>query len=237
MPTRRSNPKGFTLLEMLIVLAILSALATMAWPALRKELSRSQLRSAAKQVRMELAAARHGAVETGQMIEFRYQVDGRHFRTDAVQLPRMDGLADDFAETDSDRGPGRFDDPSEPSARQEGTLPEGTFFLPINQDPSGRAGLDEPFDRSPTREPLSRQGSSGAATASPDDGRTGQARDPLSVSDDRMWSAPILFFPNGQTSPARIRVGNERGTVVDVTLRALTGMATLGEFRRPKVER
>ena len=99
MPMRRSNSKGFTLLEMLIVLAILSVLATMAWPALRKQLDRSQLRSAAKKVRLELAAARHRAVATGRMIKFRYEVDGRHFRSDAVQPPRMDGLADDSMET------------------------------------------------------------------------------------------------------------------------------------------
>jgi len=234
LPTRRSDLHGFTLLEMLIVLAILSAMATMAWPALRKELDKRQLRSAAKQVQRELASARNRAVKTGQVLEFRYQLNRGQFRIDAITLPRMEGVADLTDATEGDRGPGRFDDPSDGSAQLEGRLPEGTFFLSVDPDRSDVGPLDEPVDRAvrgkaPGQEP--------AFAPSVDDFPAGPTQDPLRARDDRTWSPPILFFPNGQTSPARIRVGNQRGVTVAITLRALTGLGTLGEMRLPKVVR
>jgi prepilin-type N-terminal cleavage/methylation domain-containing protein len=45
------------------------------------------------------------------------------------------------------------------------------------------------------------------------------------------WSDPIVFYPNGRTKNAQIRIKGERNTVVDVSLRGLTGVATAGKPR------
>jgi prepilin-type N-terminal cleavage/methylation domain-containing protein len=63
---------GYTLLELLIVLALLAALTGLSWPSVRGMLAKSQLRAAAKQVRVALATARWKAIESGEPQRFRY---------------------------------------------------------------------------------------------------------------------------------------------------------------------
>ena len=47
----------------------------------------------------------------------------------------------------------------------------------------------------------------------------------------RQWSGPIVFYPNGRTSNASIRLGGRRSLYVDVTLRGLTGIVKIGELK------
>jgi hypothetical protein len=44
------------------------------------------------------------------------------------------------------------------------------------------------------------------------------------------WSQPLLFYPDGTSSQAKVTVANERGQAVQVTLRKLTGLATVSEL-------
>jgi len=41
------------------------------------------------------------------------------------------------------------------------------------------------------------------------------------------WSQPVLFYPDGTSSQAKITVANKRGQAVQVTLRKLTGLSTV----------
>jgi prepilin-type N-terminal cleavage/methylation domain-containing protein len=68
---RRRN--GYTLLELLIVLAILVVVLSLAWPSLRKLSQTGQLRDAARQLRLQLLEARLDAIESGDVRFFRYQ--------------------------------------------------------------------------------------------------------------------------------------------------------------------
>ncbi|MEZ6048505.1 MAG: prepilin-type N-terminal cleavage/methylation domain-containing protein [Planctomycetaceae bacterium] len=43
-----NSPRGFTLIEVLVVLGLVVVLASFSWPALQSTLQRSQLESAAK---------------------------------------------------------------------------------------------------------------------------------------------------------------------------------------------
>jgi prepilin-type N-terminal cleavage/methylation domain-containing protein len=45
------------------------------------------------------------------------------------------------------------------------------------------------------------------------------------------WSDPVVFFPNGRTGNARIKLKGERNAVVEVSLRGLTGVATASKTR------
>ncbi len=49
--------------------------------------------------------------------------------------------------------------------------------------------------------------------------------------DEEGWSEPIVFYPNGRTADAHIRLRGERNAVVEVSLRGLTGVATAGKPR------
>jgi prepilin-type N-terminal cleavage/methylation domain-containing protein len=64
---------GFTLVEMLIVLALLAILAALSWPAVRGLLGQGELRDAARQVRVALVKARLKAIESGVAQRFRYR--------------------------------------------------------------------------------------------------------------------------------------------------------------------
>jgi type II secretory pathway pseudopilin PulG len=44
------------------------------------------------------------------------------------------------------------------------------------------------------------------------------------------WSAPILFYPNGRTSDARVRLKGRRGYRMEVTLRGVTGAVSVGKL-------
>ena len=81
-----SRSRGYTLLEMLVVLAVLASLTAMSWPAVRTMLAKSALRSAAKQLRAALVEARLDAVESGAVWQFRYRPGTGRFETSATAV-------------------------------------------------------------------------------------------------------------------------------------------------------
>jgi len=48
------------------------------------------------------------------------------------------------------------------------------------------------------------------------------------------WSVPIFFYPDGTTSTARLVLKNQRGRTIELALRGLTGVATVGEVQGPE---
>ncbi len=89
---------AFSLVELLVVLAILAVIVGMSWPALQKPWYKSRLRSAAKGLQSELGRARVEAIESGGVLQFRYQADTPRF----VARPGMKiVLASDSSALDS----------------------------------------------------------------------------------------------------------------------------------------
>ena len=43
------------------------------------------------------------------------------------------------------------------------------------------------------------------------------------------WSQPVLFYPDGTSSTACVILENERGRCIEVSLRGLTAVVTVGE--------
>jgi len=70
---------GFTLMELLIVITILAAMAALGWPRVRTSFEKSQLREAARSVCIELSRARLGAIEAGETRQFRYAPGGSRY--------------------------------------------------------------------------------------------------------------------------------------------------------------
>lgn len=77
----RYSPRrsGFTLIEMLLVLALLVTITMMAYPTLSRLRLEHQLKQGAEMVRVELAATRLHALEQGMDYQFRYEPGGQHF--------------------------------------------------------------------------------------------------------------------------------------------------------------
>lgn len=119
--------QGFSLLELMIVLAVMVVLASISVPSLMEGLREGEVLRAAELVRETLSDARRIAIDSGIDYQFRYEVNGQYF----VVLPTE----------------------VEPTAANSMTADEsaGHFFRIVGQlDPAFRLviGGDEAVDRS-----------------------------------------------------------------------------------------
>lgn len=76
LPTDRG---GFTLVEMVLILAVLFVALGIVWPSINVFQQEQQLREAAQFVQVRLTSARFHAVETGLTYQFRFERQGRNF--------------------------------------------------------------------------------------------------------------------------------------------------------------
>jgi len=119
--------RGYTLMEMLLVLAVLVMVAALAAPAMTGIMRRATLTAAGDAVRTDFTRAHVKAMKTGRIQVFRYELNGRKYR---VQ-PWIAG--DDSLETNSQSGATEglgMDVAGAPAADtgEEKELPEGTTF-------------------------------------------------------------------------------------------------------------
>jgi len=75
-PQRRN---GYTLLEMLLTLAVLAVLVGTIVPGALRLYADSRFSEASEMVRAQVAGTRTRAIESGLVYQFRYEPDGRHF--------------------------------------------------------------------------------------------------------------------------------------------------------------
>ena len=108
------RPRGFSLFELLLVLAILALAAMVVWPSLDAMYGDAQLRHGAEVVRARLLDARARAIDEGCVVQFRYEAGGRAFQLHA-----------DAAQQDA-----RRDDP-------DPALPAGVRFFETAEDVTG----------------------------------------------------------------------------------------------------
>ncbi len=71
--------RGYTFVEVLLVLALLAVLAGLAWPSVLRFRNEQSIKDAAERVRSELDRTRFRAIESGIAYQFRYETDGRRF--------------------------------------------------------------------------------------------------------------------------------------------------------------
>jgi type II secretion system protein H len=117
---------GMTLIEILLVLAIMVAVAALAAPAFQNMMRDARLQSAADELRVEFTRAHVKAMKTGRIQVFRFEIGGTRFSVqpyaasdDQIEAaPAVLGFGTDDGEVAS----ARMDD------SQAVTLPEGVTF-------------------------------------------------------------------------------------------------------------
>ncbi len=70
---------GFTLLELLLVLAVMITLAALGWPRMMRYVEENALKQNVETVRRELAATRILAIESGLTYQFRFEPNAQAF--------------------------------------------------------------------------------------------------------------------------------------------------------------
>lgn len=192
--------RGFALIELLIVMAILTVVSAFVLPSLRGPLERGRLRSAAVSIQGAWGKARSLAIREGTAMTFRCKLGARTWKIerDDNQVAVRVRVGD--AESSTELG-AEQDQLQRPSGRGEqtlirrGRLPDGVIFGELilrnsSPQPQGRGGFsdDEQF----------------VAEVS------------------SQWSEPVRFQPSGRSQDARLRIAAADNFVVDVKIRGLT---------------
>jgi prepilin-type N-terminal cleavage/methylation domain-containing protein len=131
---------AFTLIEVLLTLALIMIISALAWMSLRGPMARQRVRAAADAVRAEWVEARVDAMETGHTFAFRYRVHGDHYRLAAQEEASAAGssaAAQPSAADKEELGGGALPPPVEK------TLPQGIRFLSADRAAGDLAAMGE----------------------------------------------------------------------------------------------
>ena len=187
---------GFTLPEMLIVLAILAIMAALTLPAMRGPLDKSRLRSSATSVKAAIAKARASAIRSGSDVSFYYERNGNHWKIEASDSAFASQVGTSTDDLLAEEAPVT----AAPSVIREGMLPEGCTFAEstVAEGVEGEL-LDE--------------------QASLNDQELIESGSPQS----QRWATPLVFRPHGRGRDAEILIRGNRDFAVTVDVRGLTG--------------
>ncbi|MEX0793575.1 MAG: prepilin-type N-terminal cleavage/methylation domain-containing protein [Pirellulaceae bacterium] len=199
-----SNPmikrSAFTLLELLLALALLAAFAAVSIPAIMNTLKSQRLQYAAQQLQADFSRGRIEAMESGRIRMMRFQVDNGKYVIQPY-LQGNDALESNLVGVGGGMPGGGANTAnfSMQSAEQEirnEVLPEGVVFAGNEVKASMRGFQLEQ-----------------------------EAGQTMMMSEIR----PILFYPDGSTSDAKVFLKSEDDTILSVKLRGLTGVARVEE--------
>ncbi|MDG1893412.1 MAG: prepilin-type N-terminal cleavage/methylation domain-containing protein [Fuerstiella sp.] len=206
---------GYSLMEMLIVLAIMAAMAAFALPSLRGPLDKSRLRSSARQVRAALAKTRSLAIREGVPLVFQFEAGGRSWTIERkgaspLQQSTMTGDSRPLSGLKTGRAATEnvLVNSHESSVLRQGLLPEGVTFAespPLTEQSEGNVVADEPADV-------------------------------VGASFSELRSQSISFRPNGRSEDSTVTINGSRDFVVTVTVRGLTSAVSYSSpFRRASI--
>ena len=108
---------GYTLVEMLLVLAVILALASISWPAMERVYADYHLRRAAETMATAMAGARVRAIDAGTAYQFRFEPGGRRWCVLPYERDDLSGNSSDGASSASSAGV------------LSGEIPEPLYFL------------------------------------------------------------------------------------------------------------
>lgn len=204
---RRRAPQraAMTLLELMLVLALLVVIGTLSMPAFRTPFDNHRLRQGGEVVRIEWNKARLKAMKTGQIQMFRYAAGSTTYQT-MPYFSQQDWLEADAAHSTGTGLAGanqqlamatQATDQTSTPAR---VLPEGVVFVQGEVETNMRS-----YE-------IQQQMQGGQVAGA-------------------LESTPVLFYPDGTTSDARIVLTNQyQRLYVVVSLRSLTGITKVSNL-------
>ena len=216
LPSTSSRRKGFTLLELLLVLALIAAVSAMVWPALARPLATQRLKRAAEQVRMQLIKARTQAITTGETYGFTYQ-PGKNVLRVAAYTNNAAMLESVSTMSQSTSQPGMSPSAQSSSAQSP----------PVSPSTSVTAARTSPAVEDVLPEGILFYGGDVVS-----DTRSTQflAQERMTGSIDISWSQPVLFYPDGTSLAARLALVGDRNRAIVIEVRSLTGGARISEI-------
>lgn len=188
---------ALTLLEMVLVLAVMVAVSALVLPAMQGPMNDQRLRKSGDLVLAQWSKARLAAMKTGRMHMFRYETGSDRYQVQSC-YDQVDGV-----ETSAD--------PSLP-------LPAaGSDSQLVRDAPLGVAGVRLP------------DGITFLLGTTDMDSRSMQMQGESATASDALAAPPIVFYPDGSTSNARLVLTNSR-FCVELKLRGLTGLGRSSEL-------
>lgn len=205
-PARRA----LTLVEMMLVLAVLAIMAAITWPGLQRAWVDHKVDEATEMVRTHLARTRNYAIDSVLIYEFRYEPGGNRF----VVVPHepVEILSE---QTNIDpQGQVSLGSSADQLVRVGGTLRAGVQFAVAVNDDAENLGIPV---ITPPPVPLADWQIQGLPNA---DELSGVA-----------WSEPMLFYPDGSAQQSILRLEDEYGQSVEISVRGLTGVVSAQRIR------
>lgn len=138
---KRVTSSAYTLLELMLVLAILIVLAAMAWPSVKKPWDAMRLRKAADQVRADWGKTRVRAMKTGHMQVFRFNPGESTYAIQAWSGPGDDlqRTADAASATNLTGDTTALAQEANMFAGRTENLPDGIWFMGLEVTVDARA--------------------------------------------------------------------------------------------------
>ena len=200
-----SRRSAFTLLELLLVIAILAALASMTMPKWGMLLDDRRLMRAGDQVRSSVARLRVEAMRSGRVIMLEGMLEGATLRAKPFYS------AMDATEAIDQTGTG--------AALLTGADQAAAFI--IEEDESAIETIELPDEIT-------------VAAVNVVSAVRAMEIEELTASDQGQgWSRPVLFYPDGTTSTALIGLSHPTMGRVVVKIRGITGETTVSEVLAP----
>lgn len=200
--TKPASRRAFTLLELLLVLAVLAAIASIVVPQAAVLLGDRRVARSGEQVRVEMTRLRVRAMREGRVMMLQAMLEGN-----SIRVRPFYSLADSTEALDQ-------------------TGLQSSLLSGAQQAAPAAAPLVDPADESTV---LLEEGVKVDSVVTVSSARALQIEQ-LSAGDAQGgWSRPILFYPDGTTSTAAVTLSQESVGRITVRLRGITGDATVGE--------
>jgi len=199
---RRTLRPAFTLLELLLTLSVLAAIAAVAIPQLGALLGDRRLVRAADQLRVEMTRLRVAAMRGGRVMMLECKLEEGLFRVRPY-----------YSLVDSSEA---IDQTGSQSALLSGAQ-QATMAMPMTEQDTEGTTTELPEDVTVR--------AVGVVSAA----RAMEIEQNIVSQQSSGWSQPILFYTDGTTSTARITLTHVTDGAITVKLRGITGDVTIGE--------